>query len=233
MSTKNLIITPVGDKSLHTEWLSGLSDNIDVCLCYYGDTYNKYLGTSKYYFESKGIKWELVVKALELVNIEDYANIWIPDDDIKITSSDIIKLFEMMDSHKFDIAQPSLTGDSYWSHVITVNKSHWGNYNNDSEYRLVTFVEIMAPCFNQKTFQGVKRFFPDAVPSYGHGLDLLYSLKTFLDGGRLAVIDSIQMRHTKPVGGNYDPVTTHRNMITYLQKYSISTNTCTVLRNVE
>ncbi len=55
----NLILSPAGDNSFHSEWIQG-NPNFDLVLLYYGDNLEKaesYLKDTPYVYASKGFKW--------------------------------------------------------------------------------------------------------------------------------------------------------------------------------
>ena len=59
---KNLIISAVGDESLHGEWMAG-SANFDLCLIYYGnnnEVATNYAQQSTYFLRAAGMKYHLL-----------------------------------------------------------------------------------------------------------------------------------------------------------------------------
>lgn len=85
---KNLIIGVVGDESLHRHWKS---DEYDLFLVYYGDEINKYKRDSNYYATYKGTKFNIVGDLYDDHKeiIDQYKYIFIPDDDLYISSYDL------------------------------------------------------------------------------------------------------------------------------------------------
>jgi hypothetical protein len=189
----NLILSPAGDNSLHSEWIQG-KPNFDLVLLYYGDNLEKagsYLKDTPHVYASKGFKWWLI-KAFIEDNLEwfsQYEYIWFPDDDLKITTEDINKLFETAKQYDLYICQPALLG--YASHQITVPQE-------DSLLRYTNFVEVMAPLMNLKTALQLKETFDVNYSSWG--LDSIWPYLLGNPTDKVAIIDSIKMVHTKPVG---------------------------------
>ncbi|WP_163785595.1 DUF707 domain-containing protein, partial [Proteus mirabilis] len=71
-----------------------------------------------YVHHFKGSKWEglydLFHNHPELW--ADYDYIWLPDDDLDSTVENINLFFELMQKYQFDLCQPALTNNSYYSY---------------------------------------------------------------------------------------------------------------------
>jgi glycosyltransferase involved in cell wall biosynthesis len=214
-TTKDLIIIPVGDDSLHETWVGGVE--ADVCINYYGDIRDKYKSNNtKYYYNYKGSKWEIIHRILDDIDITKYRYIWFPDDDIRIGGEDVNKFFRYMSENNIGLGQPSLTVDSYHSYSMTLNKG-------DTGHRLTNFVEILAPCYKSVYVNRLKRFFLESGASTGWGLDFLCSQYVLAEGERVAVIDEVQMCHTRPVGNSYDMGVARERMFRFLDRYCVDT----------
>jgi hypothetical protein len=189
----NLVIAPAGDKSLHKEWLTG-NPNFELVLLYYGDDMEvakSYTKDTPYVYASKGFKWWLTKSFIE-DNIEwvsQYEYIWFPDDDVRIDTESINNLFEIAKKYNLYICQPSLLG--YASHVITQPQ-------RNSLLRYTNFVEVMAPMMSLETVFKLKETFDSNYSSWG--LDGIWSHVLGHPTDKIAIIDSIQMTHTKPPG---------------------------------
>ena len=189
----NLILSPAGDNSFHSEWIQG-NPNFDLVLLYYGDNLEKaesYLKDTPYVYASKGFKWWLIKAFIEdnLEWVSQYEYIWFPDDDLKITTEDINKLFEVAKEYDLYIAQPALLG--YASHQITLPQEN-------SLLRYTNFVEVMAPLMNLDTVLKLKETFDVNYSSWG--LDGVWSYLLGDPKDKIAIIDTIKMTHTKPTG---------------------------------
>ena len=95
----NLIISPVGDNSLHSSWM-GDDAHFDLVLLYYGDNENiaqSYLYYTPYVYTAKGEKYHLLKSFIQsnLDFISNYKYIWFPDDDVSISTQNINKLFKI------------------------------------------------------------------------------------------------------------------------------------------
>ena len=66
MIRRNLVISPIGDESMHASWLSGPETRtFDLFLIYYGEREDFGRSEATYYVRQKGFKWELLHHALE------------------------------------------------------------------------------------------------------------------------------------------------------------------------
>ena len=189
----NLVLSPAGDNSLHSEWVKGES-NFDLVLLYYGDDLKKaesYLIDTPHIYASKGFKWWLIKSFIEdnLEWFSQYEYIWFPDDDLEISTENINKLFEVAKQYDLYICQPALLG--YVSHQITIPQE-------DSLLRYTNFVEVMAPLMNLNTTLQLKDTFDVNYSSWG--LDGLWPHLLGDPTDKVAIIDSIKMIHTKPQG---------------------------------
>lgn len=191
--SKNLVISTVGDLSLHKTWSS--SDDYDTYLIYYGDD-KGYDGQSKFYKRAKGYKYHLIKDAIdELPSLLDYDFIWLPDDDIAASSADVSKLFHMMAEYDLKIAQPSIIG--YYGVDITLTQK-------SSIIRFTNWVEIMCPCFSSNALHICKASFKEN--NCGWSIECIWNKLLGHPTDKIAIIDDISVMHTRPVltGDTYD-----------------------------
>jgi hypothetical protein len=199
MRKRNLVIVRAGDKSLHPEWLRpvGGERSWDLVVSYFGNDPDLYRRPDVVRIDGKGPKWAglhaLLVSGQ--VDWQAYDRIWLPDDDLACTPEAIDRLFMLADYHELHLCQPSLSHDSYISHATTV-------HNPRFLLRRTNFIEVMAPLLTRELLE---RVLPTMIENEsGWGLDFLWQM--FLDRPRRdsGVIDALQIRHTRPVGGpNY------------------------------
>lgn len=198
MKRQNLVIVRAGDSSLHPEWLAGAeSRNWDIVVNYFGNDPEKYRTGDVVRIDSKGPKWpalyELIRDHAELIS--GYERVWLPDDDLRCACDDVNRLFEIFEREKLELAQPSLRPDSYISHMVTV-------HNPRFHLRYTNFIEVMAPCFTRESLAKLLPTFNDSLS--GWGLDYAWSQLLGPAGERVAIIDDVQVLHTRPVGAaNY------------------------------
>jgi hypothetical protein len=114
------------------------------------------------------------------------------DDDIGLSAQDIDRLFAIMREQKLDLAQPSLTPDSFGSFPVLYRKK------SSAGFRRVTYVEIMAPAFSRRALVANKENFSKSIS--GFSVDALigaHSRKLF--GETVAVIDAVAAEHKRPI----------------------------------
>lgn len=219
---KNLVIASVGDDSLHSKWIDN-SQEFDLMLIYFGKNDkigNIYKSQSQYYFSGSEFsnyksKYSKIKKIIEnnLDIITKYSHIWLPDDDVMIKYNQINRLFKIANDYNLSICQPCMGG--YISHEIT--KKVEGNL-----LRYTNFVEVLAPLFNLETLLKLYKTFDETESSWG--LDYLWPFLLHYPLDKIAIIDDIEMIHTKPVGRDYSrfKISPNEEMETLLKKYNIS-----------
>ncbi|WP_298771605.1 hypothetical protein [uncultured Shewanella sp.] len=190
-----LVIARVGDNSLHPYWLENAEPHFDLFLSYFGDKPEYYRVQADYYEQVKGGKWpmihQLIEKNWELIS--QYEAVWLPDDDIMTDACNINKMFTLFDSFHLALAQPALTMNSYFSHSSLLQQPN-------SILRFCNFVEVMMPMFSADTLRSLKATFGQS--SSGWGLDSLWPyLIDNKNYKKIAIIDTISVTHTRPVGG--------------------------------
>lgn len=211
---KNLIISAVGDESLHREWIAG-NKQFDLALIYYGNDENiakAYALESKWYSQAKGMKYHLIAQFLEnhpsIFN--DYDYIWFPDNDVSISTDNINQLFNIAKKEELQLCQPAMTG--YLSHPITKPSPRL-------LLRYTNFIEVLAPLMSVESLVILKESF--RLNYSGWGLDYLWSYLLGSPKKKIAIIDAITMKHTKPVGNDYSrfPVHPKKELKALLKQY--------------
>lgn len=190
-----LVIARVGDRSLHSQWLTGAEPHFDLYLSCFSNEPRKYQGQTKYYEQVKGGKWpelhRIVTDNTEI--IEKYDAVWMPDDDLLADADTINRMFAFFEAFNLDLAQPALSMDSYFSHPSLLQTPN-------SIIRYTNFIEVMAPIFSKAALQNLKTTFGQSAS--GWGLDTLWPLLLNNDNKRgVAVLDAVTVVHTRPVGG--------------------------------
>ena len=219
---RNLVICRSGDNSLHNEWINpAVHKNFDLFIDYYGDTPNKYAEDADIYRQKKGFKWPELYNLVESYQskILQYDAVWLPDDDLSIDCTRISKMFELFHCFDLQLAQPALSRDSFFSHPITLK-------NDQFAVRFTNFVEVMAPIFSQEALKLCWPTFKDSI--IGWGLDFVWP--KLLDSTKIAIIDEIPIRHTRPIGGGVmyksEKLDPHKEEIEVAQKYVVKTPYC-------
>jgi hypothetical protein len=190
---RRLVVVRAGDASLHPSWLEGQEPaTFDLAVSYYGDDPDAFSGTTLRHF-AKGGKWDGLYAFFmsNPVVLDAYDWVWLPDDDIATTTASINRLFDLVAEHALEIAQPSLTWDSYVGPFITL-------HNPRFQIRWTNFVEIMVPILSSAALRRIVPAF--AGRHFGWGLDSVWSRWMPEPMFRAAIIDAVSVRHTRPVG---------------------------------
>lgn len=194
-SSRNLVLVRAGDRSLHPAWLAGArAGNYDLIVSYFGNDPERYRSREENRVDYRGGKWDgihaLFAERPELVERYDY--FWLPDDDIAADSAAIAALFHAMSEHGLALAQPALSHDSYFSYLLFLQcPSFRLRYSNT--------IEIMVPCLRRDLLKL-------ALPLWRHtksgfGIDFIWTRLLPQNRWKSAILDSVTVRHTRPVGG--------------------------------
>jgi len=199
MTNKNLIISVVGDKSCHKEWISG-DTNFDLILIYYGNNqeiFSDYTKDALMCIKQKGQKFPLIKTFIndhfELVSKYEY--VWLPDDDISISADNLNNIFNIAKEYKLYICQPVvISSDGNVEHKITKPRK-------GIKLRFTNFVEVMMPLFDIKALLSLYDDF--SLSESGWGLDASWSHRLNYPTDKIGIIDEISALHTKPAGIDY------------------------------
>jgi len=128
--------------------------------------------------------------------LEAYDFFWLVDDDIETDPVTVNKIFEYVRAHNFELAQPALTADSYYSHQITLRCPGF-------RHRHTNLVEIMAPILARNT---LLRILPIIQKTRsGFGLDWLWHQFVTNPRKQIAIIDDLPVRHARPLRTSLQP----------------------------
>ena len=196
---KNLVLVCAGDDSLHhkKKWFSK-SRKYDLGIIYFGNNdkiAHLYKKESDIYVRVKGPKWTMIREVLiKWKGWKKYKYVAFPDDDLDISVTKLNNLFKIGNDYKLNLFQPALidNGIKYVRHdILKVHK--------DCKLRYTDFVEIMIPIFSQKALNKSYKILTDINIKSGWGVDYIIPSK-ILHRKHIAVIDSIPITHTKPLG---------------------------------
>ncbi len=195
---KNLIITPTGSNSLYELWMEDKEIiNFDIIfLCYEdNDFYMELRKKGLTSYKMKGEKWKMSQDFL-LNNpnvIDQYDFFWFPDDDLKISTKSIVRLFELHNYFGLLLSQPSSFG--FTSYPIT-------HKQENTLLRFTNFVEIMCPLMSKECLKVLLQTFD--MSKSGWGLDYLWIKYLKNPTNKVAIIDDVSIEHTNAVGSNYE-----------------------------
>ena len=219
---KNLIISPTGHNSLYKDWL-GKNQNENsfdiIFLCYEDNDFYKELNDLGFKaYKYKGEKWSIIKNfLLENKNIIDsYDFFWFPDDDLKITNEQINLFFEVNKEYDLWLSQPSASG--FTSHKVT-------NRKDNLKLRFTNFVEIMCPLMSKICLTKLIDSFE--YSKSGWGLDFLWPKLLGYPKNKIAIIDLVNIIHTRPVGGEYGNrflISPHKEMMILMKQFDLHFN---------
>lgn len=193
MTQPYLALFRAGPGSLHPQAIERLEQqNFDYALSWYGDQPPEAPG-AVFVDMQKGAKWPGLEQTLQSHwdAIQRYRYVWLPDDDLLCVPEQVSRMFSICDELQLDLAQPALTPDSYFTHLITLQHSAF-------QVRFTNFVEIMTPVLSVDM---LSRIYPTLAGQVsGFGLDALWPRLSHL--GKVAIIDDTPVKHTRPLGGS-------------------------------
>jgi hypothetical protein len=192
-----LAVVRCGDASLHYSW-SGEGRRFDIGISYFGDDAEKTFPEARFVHRCKGGKWDGLYSFFGQFPdcVKEYEYFWFPDDDIAADVEAVNRLIEIREEHKLVVCQPSLDDHSYWSHLITLRHPRF-------ILRHTNFVEIMVPLISRAILQRTLPMIENTRS--GFGMDFVWpKMAADITGGVLssAIVDSVCVRHTRPVGGS-------------------------------
>jgi len=177
---KKLIITTIGEYNHADQWLNGGAH--DVFLINYDMV--------------KTFKYKGIYKALMDHDLLCYDYYWLPDEDISINGCDISRMFDLMEEHNIDLAQPSIE-DSVFSFPS------WDRFIHDKDKDDIIptdFVEVMCPMFSYNALLLCLPTFNKTLS--GWGIDLVWSKLLKDKNMDVAIINSVVAKHTRRLNGS-------------------------------
>ncbi len=187
-----LALFRAGKSSLHPHAVAGLAaQNFDYALSWFADD-PPAADAAVFVHMQKGAKWPGLYETIRAHwdMISQYRYVWLPDDDLLCVPEDVSRMFSISDELALDLAQPALTPDSFFSHIVTLQHVAY-------QVRFTNFVEIMAPALSIDMLARALPTIKDSVS--GYGLDSIWPRLTQL--GKVAIIDDTPVKHTRPIGG--------------------------------
>jgi hypothetical protein len=193
---RNLVISPIGDDSVHASWLANRpSRTFDVFLIYYGQQGDLGRADADHYLVRAGFKWELLDHAARHHRdiLDAYDRIWCPDCDIRADTATVNRLFELFAAYDLQLAQPAIAAGEVSYQFLRKRPGVVLRYS--------PFVECMCPLF---TRQALFKVLPTFLESRsGWGIDWIWP--RFFGQREMAVLDTVGVEHTGRLfrGDNY------------------------------
>ena len=200
------LFTSAGDRNVIRRWVSGDAPRRwDLVVAYYDEDDDKFAEICKlssYAFRTKGSKFQNIKKLVtEHPRFFDrYSYVWVCDNDILMSSSQIDEAFDITERLGFWVAQPALSAESRNGHwIIFFSGPSW-------DYRIVNYVELSTPIFHRDKLIEFLAVYDDSL--VGAGIEYWYADFFKADEfGRFAVIDKVQVvnpRYTVKGGSEID-----------------------------
>ncbi|MCJ2012611.1 hypothetical protein [Methylobacterium sp. J-076] len=189
----NLVITRAGPGSLHRQWLHPQeARNFDVLVTsYHGSPAEEAVdGVEVVFLPGKKVEgWRRIVSHYA-ERLEGYERIAFLDDDIACDATALSACFDIGRDYNLALWQPSLTWSSYFTYGGTL-------HNDNFKLRYVNYIEMMCPFFTRSALKQIEPTFFLGLES---GIDLLWCSLIPPQDRRCAIIDEVQVLHTRPVG---------------------------------
>ncbi len=168
---KNLILAPSNKDSLVKQWMSHPDERtFDVILSYY-DEDGKESELDDYadeIYTMYGFKYPCAYGMLQNSGyLSEYEYIWMPDDDILLTTPEINRMFELMKEHDLWLAMPSIVKGPGSFNTFGTQAHQPGNV-----LRHVGFVEVQCPVFSAKALEKCWHTFNESQS--GWGIDIFW-----------------------------------------------------------
>ena len=188
---KNLVFTSAGDKTnFVTHWLDRqFHRNFDVWVVYYGDSEtDKYKENVDHWERRKGSKFQNFYHMWKKykAHLKKYKKIFVLDDDIIFSTTDINRCFEMSYLHELWLLQPTFRLGGKISHEITKQKPN-------SVLRYSNFVEVNTPLFDKEILDDIMKKYDPVLIEDGVDFLISYILTRRKDyhQKRIALLDNV------------------------------------------
>jgi hypothetical protein len=186
------LFTSAGDRSAVRHWVAGEEPRRwDLVAAYYGDDDSEFAEVSKlcsYAFRVKGSKFQNLKKLIteQPQFFDRYSHVWVCDNDILMSKSQINNAFDIAERLGVWVAQPAMLGGGRNSHWITCFAGpSW-------DYRIVNFVEVGLPIFCRDKLTEFLAVYDGSL--VGAGIEYWYANFFKADEfGRFAIIDKVQV----------------------------------------
>lgn len=200
---KILCIVRIGNNQVCANWMfdRALLESMTLVVSSYQPlTFSVPDHPSITHHEFKGGKWEGIFDYFKKNPnaLKEYDYYFFPDDDIETTSENIQKFFAITEKFNLKLAQPALKPDSYFSHILTVQR-------NIFTVRHTNFVELMIPFMSQSVLEKSLPFFEST--KYGWGLDHIWAQFADNPDRDVAIVDASPVGHYRPLASQNNQTT--------------------------
>ena len=194
ISKMNLVLVRVGTKHRISSLLNVPRDcrSWDFAVSCYEEICFGEDATIDYLHFYQGGKWDglynFFSKHADLISRYDY--FWLVDDDIETNPQQVDDIFKYVNLYQFELAQPALTLDSYYSHRLTLECKGFLHRNTN-------LVEIMAPILSRKILEKILPKFENTRS--GFGIDWYWQRLVDRPESSIAIIDAYPVGHRRPL----------------------------------
>lgn len=182
-----VFVVPKGDVRSPLLDIMHRDRNFDVAARFYDDPgKNRQLAVDSEYVMTGGLsKFHAAALFFEACGLQDiYDGYLFLDGDLEFDVAQLSNFLSLAHEAKFDLAQPSLTRESY---------CYWRTafHQPGFIFRTTSFVEVMAPYISRSALSKTLVTFTQSISTYG--LDLVWP--SLIGGKRIAVVDAFQITH--------------------------------------
>ena len=124
------------------------------------------------------------------LDLARYRHVLLADDDLTVSHGSISAYFETVARLGLRVSHPAQDWSGYWSHRIMLR-------NPLAEWRETNFVEIMCPCVDTGFIARRLNDLPITFSTWGSDHALCHLARA--DGGKVGIIDTTVIRHTRPI----------------------------------
>jgi Protein of unknown function (DUF707) len=200
-SRRNLVVLRANENSLHLLWKQDLLESErswDLCNSFYGKAENFPPDDFAEYavLQNRDRKFTALKKLMHADSVLwDYDYVMFPDDDLDMSWRDVNVVFAVCREYGLQLAQPSLDPRGFVNYLTT-------RQNPSYLLRFVSMVEVMTPIFSRQALRTCIHSFDLTASSFG--VDYVWSKLVQGPQTKIAIIDKVAVRHTRPTGHNYD-----------------------------
>ena len=125
--------------------------------------------------------------------LDRYRNIWCPDNDIRVDTRGVNRLFELFEKYNLRLAQPAIAGGEVSYQALRQRPGLVLRYS--------PYVEVMCPLFTREALSRAATTFRESRS--GWGLDWVWP--RFFAPYEIAILDAVGVEHAGPLwrGENY------------------------------
>ncbi len=190
-----------GSDSVWGDWQPAQGRSWDLLINHYDSTYLGKIPCEVEFSQAGTLPGTKFTSFSELLNkltqlLEPYHYVLLLDDDVVFQNGDIDRLFSIIQNQGWELAQPSLSSDSFCSYPVFGNpgKSGW---------RQVNGVEIMMPVFSTRILGSIQQLIGESIS--GWGFDAALSILAARLGFRAIVVDDIVAQHSVAINADTGP----------------------------